>query len=54
MAKQKSGLGRGLNALFDDSPLNHLEPTTTKNTEVAKEEKKKLLKNSSQKNMLLN
>ena len=44
MAKQKSGLGRGLNALFDDSPLNHTQPTTTKNTEVAKEEKKETVK----------
>lgn len=37
MAKQKSGLGRGLNALFDDSSLN---PTQTNhaNTSVSKSE----------------
>lgn len=28
MAKQKSGLGRGLNALFDDSSLNHSQSAT--------------------------
>lgn len=37
MAKQKSGLGRGLNALFDDSSLNPTQTNHT-NTSVSKSE----------------
>lgn len=37
MAKQKSGLGRGLNALFDDSSLNSTQ-TNHANTSVSKSE----------------
>lgn len=42
MAKQKSGLGRGLNALFDDSPLNHTQPVSSQ-----KESEKKTTEASS-------
>lgn len=37
MAKQKSGLGRGLNALFDDSSLNHSQPATSEKKEQKKD-----------------
>lgn len=36
MAKQKSGLGRGLNALFDDSSLNHSQSATSEKKEQKK------------------
>lgn len=37
MAKQKSGLGRGLNALFDDSSLNHSQSATSEKKEQKKD-----------------
>lgn len=37
MAKQKSGLGRGLNALFDDSSLNHSQSATLEKKEQKKD-----------------
>ena len=37
MAKQKSGLGRGLNALFDDSSLNHSQSATSEKKEEKKD-----------------
>lgn len=37
MAKQKSGLGRGLNALFDDSPVSHAQPSVTQKEHEKKE-----------------
>lgn len=37
MAKQKSGLGRGLNALFDDSLLNHSQSATSEKKEQKKD-----------------
>lgn len=37
MAKQKSGLGRGLNALFDDSSLNHSQSATSENKKPEKD-----------------
>lgn len=37
MAKQKSGLGRGLNALFDDSSLNHSQSVTSEKKEQKKD-----------------
>lgn len=46
MAKQKSGLGRGLNALFDDSSLNptqtnHINTSVSKSEEINSEVEKK-------------
>ena len=46
MAKQKSGLGRGLNALFDDSSLhstqtNHVNTSVSKSEEINSEVEKK-------------
>ena len=37
MAKQKSGLGRGLNALFDDSSLNHSQSATSEKKKPEKD-----------------
>lgn len=37
MAKQKSGLGRGLNALFDDISLNHSQSATSEKKEQKKD-----------------
>lgn len=37
MAKQKSGLGRGLNALFDDSSLNRSQSATSEKKEQKKD-----------------
>lgn len=37
MAKQKSGLGRGLNALFDDNSLNHSQSATSEKKEQKKD-----------------
>lgn len=37
MAKQKSGLGRGLNALFDDSSLNHSQSATSEKKKTEKD-----------------
>lgn len=37
MAKQKSGLGRGLNALFDDSSLNHSQSATSEKKKSEKD-----------------
>lgn len=37
MAKQKSGLGRGLNALFDDSSLNQSQSATSEKKEQKKD-----------------
>ena len=37
MAKQKSGLGRGLNALFDDSSLNHSQSATSEKKKLEKD-----------------
>lgn len=37
MAKQKSGLGRGLNALFDDSSLNHSQSAMSEKKEQKKD-----------------
>ena len=37
MAKQKSGLGRGQNALFDDSSLNHSQSATSEKKEQKKD-----------------
>lgn len=41
MAKQKSGLGRGLNALFDDSPLNHTHSSNSPAEPSSQKEEKK-------------
>ncbi len=37
MAKQKSGLGRGLNALFDDSSLNDSQSATSEKKKPEKD-----------------
>jgi len=37
VAKQKSGLGRGLNALFDDSSLNHSQSATSEKKKPEKD-----------------
>ena len=39
MAKQKSGLGRGLNALFDDSPAYTQKPSAP---EAPKEQERRV------------